>query len=66
MTGYPGKYKMRIGNYRIGITIGIGRMEELKEKLQGVGGGIAGGKGRETGTEMDGEYKVSLHYIPLH
>jgi len=24
MTGYPGKYKMRIGNYRIGITIGIG------------------------------------------
>jgi hypothetical protein len=48
---------MRIGNYRIGITIGIGRMEELKEKLQGVGGGIAGGTGRETGTEMDREYR---------
>jgi mRNA interferase RelE/StbE len=21
MTGYPGKYKIRIGNYRIGITV---------------------------------------------
>jgi mRNA interferase RelE/StbE len=33
MRGYPGKYKIRLGNYRIGVTIGKGNKTIILQRV---------------------------------